>query len=368
MYIYQQKDWPNFTWNKDKLFQILSDISHRQGRIIGRMEGLGFSLKDEAVLQTMTLEILKSNEIEGEFLDADQVRSSIARRLGMDIAGLVPSDRNVEGVVEMMIDATQNFKAPLTKDRLFGWHAALFPTGRSGMLKIVAGAWRKNTPEDPMQVVSGAMGKQKVHFQAPEAKKLPKEMNSFLDWFNTNKELNVFIKAAVAHLWFVTLHPFEDGNGRIARTIADMQLTRADKIPQRFYSMSAQIRLERKQYYDILERTQKHSLDITEWLEWFLACLDRALIAAEEGLSGVINKARFWDWLNTKSLNERQKKMINKLFEVFDGKLTTSKWAKIAKCSQDTALRDIQNLMDQGILEKEKGGGRSERDACGQAG
>ena len=359
MYIYQQKDWPNFTWNKDKLFQILSEISHRQGRIIGRMEGLGFSLKDEAVLQTMTLEILKSNEIEGEFLDADQVRSSIARQLGMDMAGLVPSDRNVEGVVEMMIDATQNFKAPLTKDRLFGWHAALFPTGRSGMLKIVAGAWRKNTPEDPMQVVSGAMGKQKVHFQAPEAKKLPKEMKSFLDWFNTNKELNVFIKAAVAHLWFVTLHPFEDGNGRIARTIADMQLTRADKIPQRFYSLSAQIRLERKQYYDILERTQKHSLDITEWLEWFLACLDRALIAAEEELSGVINKARYWDWLNTKSLNERQKKMINKLLEVFDGKLTTSKWAKIAKCSQDTALRDIQDLMHQGILEKEKGGGRS---------
>ena len=359
MYIYQQKDWPNFTWNKDKLFQILSEISHRQGRLIGRMEGLGFSLKDEAVLQTMTLEILKSNEIEGEFLDADQVRSSIARRLGMDIAGLVPSDRNVEGVVEMMIDATQNFKAPLTKDRLFGWHTALFPTGRSGMLKIVAGAWRKNTPEDPMQIVSGAMGKEKVHFQAPEAKELPKEMKSFLDWFNTNKELNVFIKAAVAHLWFVTLHPFEDGNGRIARTIADMQLTRADKIPQRFYSMSAQIRLERKQYYDILERTQKHSLDITEWLEWFLACLDRSLIAAEEGLAGVINKARYWDWLNTKSLNERQKIMINKLLDVFDGKLTTSKWAKIAKCSQDTALRDIQDLMNQGILEKEPGGGRS---------
>ncbi len=359
MYIYQQKDWPNFTWNKGKLFQILSEISHRQGRIIGRMEGLGFSLKDEAVLQTMTLEILKSNEIEGEFLDADQVRSSIARRLGMDIAGLVPSDRNVEGVVEMTMEATQNFKAPLTKDRLFGWHAALFPTGRSGMLKIVAGAWRKNTPEDPMQVVSGAMGKETVHFQAPEAKKLSKEMKSFLDWFNTNKEHNVFIKAAIAHLWFVTIHPFEDGNGRIARTIADMQLTRADKIPQRYYSMSAQIRLERTQYYDILERTQKNSLDITEWLEWFLACLDRALIAAEVGLAGVINKARYWDWLNTKSLNERQKKMINKLLDVFDGKLTTSKWAKMANCSQDTALRDIHDLMGQGILEKEPEGGRS---------
>lgn len=359
MYIYQQKDWPNFTWNQDKLFQILSEISHLQGRIIGRMEGLGFSLKDEAVLQTMTLEILKSNEIEGEFLDADQVRSSIARRLGMDIAGLVPSDRNVEGIVEMMMDATQNFKAPLTKDRLFGWHAALFPTGRSGMLKIVVAAWRKNTPEDPMQVVSGAMGKEKIHFQAPEAKELPKEMKSFLDWFNTNKELNIFIKAAIAHLWFVTLHPFEDGNGRIARTIADMQLTRADKIPQRFYSMSAQIRLERKQYYDVLEKTQKHSLDITEWLQWFLACLYRALIAAEEGLAGIINKARYWDWLNTKSLNERQKKMINKLLDVFEGKLTTSRWAKIAKCSQDTALRDIHDLMDQEILEKEPGGGRS---------
>ena len=359
MYIYQQKDWPNFTWNKDKLFQILAEISYRQGRLLGRMEGLGFLLKSEAVLQTMTLEILKSNEIEGEFLDPDQVRSSIARRLGMDIAGLVPSDRNVEGVVEVMIDATKNFKAPLTNDRLFGWHAALFPTGRSGMHKIVVGAWRENTPEDPMQVVSGAMGKEKIHFQAPEAKAITKEMNFFLVWFNTNNELHAIIKAAIAHLWFVTLHPFDDGNGRIARTIADMQLTRADGIPQRFYSMSAQIRLERKHYYEVLERTQNHSLDITEWLEWFLECLDRALIAAEEELAGVINKARYWEWLITKTLNERQKTMINKLLAGFDGKFTTSKWAKISKCSQDTALRDIQDLIDQGVLEKEQGGGRS---------
>ena len=359
MYIYQYKSWPNFTWEKGKLLPLLTEVHHRQGRLIGRMEGLGFSLQAEAVLQTLTLEILKSNEIEGEILDADQVRSSIARRLGMDIAGLMPSDRHVEGVVEMMLDATQKFKDTLTADRLFAWHAALFPTGRSGMHKIEVGIWRNNKPDDPMQVVSGPLGKERIHFKAPEAEVVPGEMKRFLVWFNTQSEIDPFIKSAIAHLWFVTIHPFDDANGRIARTIADMQLARADGIPQRFYSMSAQIRWERKAYYDILEKTQKDSLDITEWLEWFLACLNHSLNAAEQTLAGVLRKARYWEWFGTKQLNERQKLLVNKLLDGFDGKLTSSKWAKIAKCSQDTAFRDIVSLIDQGVLKKEPGGGRS---------
>jgi Fic family protein len=358
MYIYQNKDWPHFSWDQEKLFSLLSEIKLRQGRLMGRMEGLGFSLQAEAMLQTMTLEIIKSNEIEGETLDPDQVRSSIARRLGMDIAGLVPSDRNVEGVVEMMLDATQKFKETLTEKRLLGWHASLFPTGYSGMYKIVVGKWRTNTSEDPMQVVSGAMGKEKVHFEAPAAKELPKEMKIFLDWFNTS-DIDPLLKSAMAHLWFVTIHPFDEGNGRIARTIADMQLARADGISQRFYSMSAQIRLERKSYYDILERTQKESLDITDWLLWFLLCLEKALKAAEENLSGVFRKARYWEWLRTKKTNERQRLMMNKLLDGFDGKLNTTKWAKIAKCSHDTALRDIVDLIKQGVLEKEAGGSKN---------
>jgi Fic family protein len=359
MYLYQNSEWPNFTWNQEKIFQLLSETKLRQGKLIGRMEGLGFSLQSEAMLQTMTLEIIKSNEIEGEVLDADQVRSSIARRLGMDIAGLVPTDRNVDGVVEMMMDATQNFQKPLTAERLFGWHAALFPTGRSGMHKIVVGTWRTNTSADPMQVVSGAIGKESVHFEAPEGKALPGEMKKFLDWFNSNENIDPLLKSAVAHLWFVTVHPFDDGNGRIARTITDMLLARADGISQRFYSMSAQIRLERKSYYDILERTQKGSLDITDWLIWFLICLDKTLKAAGENLSGVLRKSKYWEWLRAKNLNERQKLMINKLLDGFEGKLNTSKWAKISKCSHDTALRDITNLMEQGVLVKEPGGSKN---------
>ncbi|MBP6333843.1 MAG: Fic family protein [Bacteroidia bacterium] len=359
MYIYENSEWPNFTWNKESLLNALSNVSHRQGRLIGRMEGLGFILQSEAMLQTMTIEVIKSNEIEGEVLDHDQVRSSIARKLGMDVAGLVPASRNVEGAVEIMLDATQKFLEPLTEERLFAWHSALFPTGRSGMSKIVVGNWRTNTPEDPMQVVSGAMGKEKVHFEAPDSKLLSGEMTAFIKWFNDSTELNAIIKAAIAHLWFVTIHPFADGNGRIARTIAEMQLARADGIFSRFYSMSAQIRMERKQYYDILEKTQHGSIDITGWIEWFLSCLDRALIASEESLSNVIYKAKFWDKLKDQNLNDRQRKMINKLLDGFEGKLTTSKWAKICKCSQDTALRDVQDLMTKGILAKESDGGRS---------
>ena len=358
-YIYQLKNWPDFQWDQEKLAKPLAEVRHRQGRLLGRMEGLGFSLQAEATLQTITLDVLKSSEIEGEILNPDQVRSSIARRLGMDVAGLIPSDRNVEGVVEMMLDATQNYTGAITDERLFGWHAALFPTGRSGMYKIVVGAWRDNTRADPMQVVSGAMGREKVHYQAPDAELLNDEMNTFIRWFNTENRIDAVIKAAITHLWFVTIHPFDDGNGRIARAIADMQLARSDGSKQRFYSMSAQIRKERNAYYDILEKTQKETLDVTAWLEWFLGCLDRALIATDETLAGVMQKAGFWEKHLTDSLNERQKVMLNKLLDGFNGKLTSSRWAKITKCSSDTAVRDINNLVQRNILVKEPAGGRS---------
>lgn len=359
VYIHQLKDWPDFRWSEEQLFELLADLRHKQGKLLGAMQRLGFGLQTEASLQTLTLDVLKSSEIEGELLDPGQVRSSIARRLGMDIAGLVPSDRHVEGVVEMMLDATQQYREPLTEERLFAWHAALFPTGRSGMHKIVVGAWRDNEKTDPMQVVSGPMGKEKVHYQAPDAELLPDEMTAFIKWFNAAGNMDTVIKAAIAHLWFVTIHPFDDGNGRIARAIADMQLARSDNSNQRFYSMSAQIRKERNAYYDILEETQQDTLDITGWLEWFLTCLGRALAATDETLAVVLQKARFWEKYAAQSLNERQKLMLNKLLDGFDGKLNSSKWAKIAKCSSDTAVRDINDLLHKGILVKEAAGGRS---------
>ncbi len=359
IYIHQLPHWPKFSWNQEQLIPLLAQIRGRQGRLLGRMEALGFKLKAEANLQTLILDVLKSSEIEGELLDAEQVRSSIARRLGMDIAGLVPSDRHVDGVVEMLLNATQQNQLPLSDERLFGWHAALFPTGRSGMHKITIAAWRDNKKNDPMQVVSGAMGKEKVHFEAPDAERLEEEMRHFISWFNEDKQMDPVIKAAIAHLWFVTIHPFDDGNGRIARAIADMQLSRADESAQRFYSMSAQIRKERKEYYNILESTQKGSMDITRWLNWFLQCMDRALEASSETLSGVLKKARFWEKYAGTILNQRQQLMLNKMLDGFEGKLNTSKWAKITKTSLDTALRDIQDLINKGILRREEGGGRS---------
>ena len=358
VYIYEKEGWPNFKWDIEKLLPLLGKVRNYQGRIVGKMESLGFELRDEAILDTLTLDVIKSSEIEGEILNAEQVRSSIARRLGMNIAGLIPSDRDVEGVVEMMLDATQNFKNQLTKERLFDWHSALFPTGKSGMYKIIVGNWRDDST-GPMQVVSGALGKEKIHFQAPEANLLDKEMNLFLEWINNDNLEEPVIKAGVAHLWYVTLHPFEDGNGRIARAITDMLLTRSDGIPQRFYSMSAQIRTQRKEYYEILEKTQKGSIDITNWLEWFLSCLLNALNNSEVVLRKVIFKHNFWNKNSVKLQNERQRLILNKLLDGFDGNLTSSKWAKIAKCSQDTALRDIQDLMDKSILRKSDSGGRS---------
>lgn len=359
VYIYQLPGWPSFQWDSVKLNQPLTDVRHHQGKLLGKMERLGFGLRAEATLENLTLDVLKSNEIEGELLDADQVRSSIARRLGIEIAGLVPADRHIEGVVEMMLDATQHFNKPLNSQRLFNWHAALFPTGRSGMHKIVVGAWRDNPPHDPMQVVSGPMGKEKIHYEAPAAELLSDEMDKFLNWFNEINSIDPVMKAAIAHLWFVTIHPFDDGNGRMARAIADLQLARADETTQRFYSMSAQIRKERNAYYTILEKTQSGSLDITNWLDWFLQCINRALQASEEILSHVLTKAAFWKEHEKTIFNNRQIFMLNKLLDRLDGKLTSSKWAKMIKSSQDTALRDIQDLIEKNVLVKEAAGGRS---------
>ena len=357
-FIHQQDDWPNLQWNSEALVSLLSEARNLQGRLIGKMESLGFDLRNEAVLDTLTLDVLKSSEIEGEFLNPDQVRSSIARRLGMEIAGSVESDGDVDGVVEMMLDAAQNCFKPLTADRLFDWHAALFPTGRSGMHKITVADWRKDAT-GPMQVVSGAMGKEKMHFQAPDSALVENEMNLFLDWFNNNAKTDLVLKAAIAHLWFVTIHPFDDGNGRITRALTDMLLARSDKSNQRFYSMSAQIRIERKGYYGILEKTQKGNLDITEWIEWFLNCLIHSLKSTDLLLVRVLFKADFWTRHSKTLINERQKKLLNKLLDGFEGKLTSSKWARIAKCSKDTAIRDINDLIKKDILQKELAGGRS---------
>ncbi|MEA2078119.1 MAG: Fic family protein [Candidatus Marinimicrobia bacterium] len=358
MYIYEQSEWPQFKWDTVKLLTLLTKVRNLQGRVVGKMSALGFELKDQANLEILTQDVLKSTEIEGELLDPGQVRSSVARRLGLDISGLVSSDRNVDGVVEMMIDATECFDKLLDKDRLFAWQSALFPSGYSGIFKVLTGKWRDDS-KGPMQVISGPMGKEKVHYQAPDASSLEIEMKIFLEWLNNDQDIDPVIMAAITHLWFVTLHPFEDGNGRIARAISDMQLARSDNQSQRFYSMSTQIRKERKQYYDILEQTQKGTLDITNWLEWFLHCLLHALESSETILEKVIFKHNFWVSNASTIINERQKKLLNRLLDGFEGKLTSSKWANIAKCSQDTATRDIQDLIDKKILYKLPGGGRS---------
>ncbi len=357
-YIYQQPEWPHFTWQAERLQELLGQVRHQQGRLLGRLEGVGFALQNEAVLQTLTLDAVKSSEIEGEFLPQDQVRSSVARRLGLAMAGLPLASPQVEGVVEMLLDATQNANAELTADRLLGWHAALFPTGRSGLYQVAAGAWRRDFT-GPMQVVSGPQDRETVHFQAPAAIQLVGEIAQFIAWFNSPAVLDPVLKAALAHLWFVTLHPFEDGNGRLARALTDLQLARADGSLQRFYSMSAQIQRERQAYYTILERTQRGSLDVTPWLTWFLECLGRALDASDQTLAQVLRQARFWERHAAKPLNERQRRLLGRLLAGFEGKLTSSKWAKIAKCSQDTATRDIQGLITLGILTKETAGGRS---------
>ncbi|RKZ01651.1 DUF4172 domain-containing protein [Candidatus Fermentibacteria bacterium] len=357
-YIYQHEEWPDFIWDIETLSNLLADVRNTQGKLTGKMEALGFNLQNEAFLETLTADVLKSNEIEGIVLDKQAVRSSIAHRLGIDAGDLPPSDRNIEGIVDVMFDATGNFEEPLTKERLFGWHYAMFPMGRSGMYEITVGSWRNDSP-GPMQVVSGAMDKEKIHYEAPPAELIDNEITVFLNWFNKKPDIDPVLKAGIAHLWFVTLHPFEDGNGRITRAITDMLLARSDGLPRRFYSMSSQIQKQRKSYYEILERTQKGKLDITEWINWFLNTLRKAIMNSEDTLSLITRKHRFWNTYGTRIKNERQKRLLNKLLEGFTGNLTTSRWAKIAKCSQDTALRDIQDLIDKGILVQSSSGGRS---------
>lgn len=357
IYIWQQTDWPDFTWDDAKLSYKLGRVRGLQGRLVGRMSALGFDLKNSAMLDALTADITKSSEIEGEILNVDQVRSSVARHLGIEIEGLPEADRYIDGVVQVMIDATQNYMQPLTAERFFNWHAALFPTGRSGVYKITFADWRQGA--EPMQVISGAMGKEKIHYQAPDSDHVPYQMKLFLEWVNGNQKIDPVLKAAIAHLWFVTIHPFDDGNGRISRTITDLFLARADEMPHRFYSMSAEIRKQRKGYYEMLEKTQKGSLDITNWLEWFLDCLEAALLDTEKSISTILQKAAFWDKYRLVSMNERQIKMVNLFWDGFDGKLTSSKWAKITKCSPDTALRDIQDLITKGVFRKTDEGGRS---------
>ena len=357
-YIYQNPDWPNFTWDSEALSSKLSALRYRQGELLGRMKSLGFDLRTEASLNTLTNDVVKSSAIEGEYLDPGEVRSSIARRLGIETGGLVPTGREVDGVVEMTLDATQQHDRELTTERLHAWQATLFPTGRSGMRLITVGAWR--TPEaGPMQVVSGPIGREKVHFEAPGAERLDTEMTQFLSWFNRAQAIDPVLKAGLAHFWFVTIHPFEDGNGRIARAIADMSLARADASKERFYSMSSQVELERKSYYECLEQQQRDGLDVTGWLVWFLDCLDRSIESAGDTLAAVLYKARLWEKVNQQPVNERQRLIINRLLDDFKGHMNTSKYAKLAKCSTDTALRDIQELLGRGILVKNPGGGRS---------
>jgi Fic family protein len=358
MYLWERSGWPKLTCDVANLAPLIADVSREQGRLLGRMEALGFDLRNQAHLRTLTEDVIKSSEIEGEKLERDQVRSSIARRLGLDVGGLVPVDRNVEGIVEMMLDATSGYAKPLTEDRLFGWHAALFPTGHSGMHRIVTGAWRDDS-NGPMRVVSGPAGRERVHYQAPPAAHVSREMKRFLRWFEQPGDMDPLLCAGLAHLWFVTIHPFEDGNGRIARAVADMALARAEKVGQRFYSMSAQIRRERDEYYKALERTQKGALDVTAWQGWFVRCLARAIAGSQEILGGVLTKARFWERFAKEPLNARQIKVLNRLLDGFEGKLTTSKWAALAKSSQDTAHRDINDLVQRGALRKDPGGGRS---------
>jgi Fic family protein len=354
-YIHEKPAWPNLTWDTEQLSSKLSATRYKEGELLGQMKALGFDLRTEASLNTLTADVVKSSAIEGENLNPAEVRSSIALRLGIETGGMVPVGRDVDGVVEMMLDATQYYEQALTDERLFSWHAALFPTGRSGMQPIIVGAWRTG----PMQVVSGPIGREKIHFKAPAAEQLETEMNQFLAWFNISNNIDPVLKAGLAHFWFVTIHPFDDGNGRIARAIADMSLARADSSKERFYSMSSQIELERKSYYDNLERSQRGDLDITEWMIWFLDCLDRAIDSAKDTLASVLYKARLWEKANKQPVNERQQLIINRMLDNFKGHMNTSKYAKIAKCSPDTSLRDIQDLVNRDILIKNPGGGRS---------
>ena len=358
MYIHEHKEWPDFRYDEAGISSFLARVRHDQGLLLGQMASLGFEQREQASLLILTQDAIKTAEIEGEILNPRSVRSSLARRLGIEHAGTVSSDRNIDGLVEVLIDATSLYSQPLSVDRLFGWHAALFPTGRSGLRQITAGDWRKDE-KGPMQVISGPAGREKVHFQAPDHERLKQEMSQFITWFNASPELDPVIKSALSHFYFVTVHPFDDGNGRIARAIGDMQLARADRTASRFYSMSSQIQAEKSLYYATLEECQKGTLDISAWIEWYLGCLLRAIDKAQLILAAVLAKASFWKQHAAEAFHDRQREILNRLLDGFEGKLTSSKWAKITKCSQDTAQRDINDLIDRGLLEKEEAGGRS---------
>ena len=355
MYLHERENWWKFTYDSDKVMTELGKVRAKQGLMLGRMSSLGFDFQEDALLSTLSQELVSSSEIEGETLDRQQVRSSIARRLGIETVGMVGASRYVEGVVEMLLDATQRYADPLTNERLYGWHNVLFPSGMSGLYKIEVARYRSGE----MQVVSGAMGKEKVHYEAPKPERVPQEMERFIGWINAEVEMDEVVKAAIAHLWFVTIHPFDDGNGRIARALTDMMLARSERTSKRFYSMSAEIKLMRSEYYEVLERTQRGDGDITEWLLWFFRCFDAALDSTEESLSAVLAKARYWEHFAKEEVNERQRKLINLQFDGFFGKLTSGKWAKIGKCSSDTALNDIKDLLNKGMLIKNGEGGRS---------
>lgn len=355
MYLHQRENWWNFNYDKEAVMNRLGPVRAMQGLMLGRMTSLGFDFQDEAMLATMTLELVRSCEIEGEALNMEEVRSSIARRLGIDTAGLVPSSRYVDGIVEMLMDASRHYEDPLSDERLFGWHNVLFPTGRSGLYAIEVGRYRTGE----IQVVSGPMGHEKVHYEAPEPARIPEEMHRFIGWVNAEEGTDPVIKAGIAHLWFISIHPFDDGNGRIARAITDMLLSRSEHSSKRFYSMSKEIKIMQKDYYNVLEKTQKGNGDITEWLLWFLDCFEKALTSTEDTLSSVLAKSHFWEIHKDTTVNERQRKIINMQFDGFFGKLTSGKWAKICKCSTDTALNDIRDLVNKGLLKKNDEGGRS---------
>lgn len=363
-YIHQRPEWPHFTWDNSKLMPILLEVRHRQGRLLGRMEGLGFRFRSEAALENLTAEVVKSSAIEGTVFDPASVRSSIARHLGMETNDHASTNRHVEGAVEMMLDATRNYAGPLTVERLLGWQASLFPSGRNGLKSVLVGRWR-TSEMDPMQVISGPIGRdvirrKNIHFEAPNADRLAAEVARFLEWFDDPDQIDPVLRAGLAHFWFVTIHPFEDGNGRVSRAIADLALARADGSAMRFYSMSAQIESEKEHYYQALEKTQKGTLDITGWLSWFLECLGRALQGAEASLARILQKAATWDWINqSTTLGDRQRLVINALMDGPDAELSTSRYAKLSRCSLDTALRDIKQLLDAGILTPGPGGGRS---------
>ena len=358
LYIHEEPGWPQLRWDSARVADDLGAVRYAQGRLVGRMRALGFDLQQEAVLETLIQDVHKTSDIEGERLDLGQVRSSVASRLGIKAGGLIQVEERVEGVVEMMVDATADYHQPLTRERLWGWQTLLFPTGRSGLERIIVGGWRDDRT-GPMQVISGPLGREQVHFEAPAAGRIEHEIAMFLDWFNAESDTDWVVKAALAHLRFVTIHPFDDGNGRVARAISDMALARSERSSQRFYSMSSQIRAERRSYYNILERTQKGPTDISGWMKWFLECLGRAIDQAQITLAAVLARARFWERIEGIPLNPRQRKVLIRLLDGFEGKLTTSKWAKLAKCSQDTALRDITGLVNHGILARSSAGGRS---------